>query len=289
MKSFALLVTCLLTAGSLFAQLDIPQRSPKASTSLRVGLTDVTVEYSSPTVSKRAIWGYLVPFDKVWRAGANQATNVVFGTDVTIGDAKVSRGRYALFLIPKNGTTWTAIINSDFSQWGAYKYDESKDMARVDVKVDQLVKNTEHLTYSIEEQGLETGAIVLEWERKRVTIPFKMETMKMALANIDKAMSTAKEEDKWWMQADAAEFLLLNDGDIEKAATMSEESVKAKAQVWNTWIHAKILAKKGDTKGALAAADKAKEISATNAEEKDSYQSLEKEITTQVAIWKRKK
>jgi hypothetical protein len=289
MKSVALLCCGLFLASSLFAQMEIPQRSPKASVSLRVGLTDVSVEYSSPAVAKRAIWGYLVPFDKVWRAGANQATNIVFGTDVTIGDAKISRGRYALFLIPKNGNTWTAVINSDFSQWGTYQYSEAKDLVRIDVKVDVLVKPTERLKFEIEEKGLEQGAIVFEWERKRVTIPFTMETMKMALANIDKGIKDTKEEDKVWAHGEAAEFLLLNDGDLALATTHIEESIKLKPNVWSYWIQARILAKKGDTKGALAAADKAKEVSTTDKDETSYYQSIEKEIATQVAIWKRKK
>lgn len=289
MKAFFFTALFLFSGLSVFAQLDIPQRSPKASVSYRVGLTDVTVNYSSPAVGKRAIWGYLVPFDKIWRAGANEATNITFGTDVKIGDVTLFRGKYAFFLIPKNGPTWTAVFNSEFDQWGTYKYSEKKDMVRIEVKVDQLVKTVERLKYEIEEVSIEQGALVLEWERKRVTIPFSMETIKMANANIESGLRNAKEEDKWWMYAEAAEFLLMNNGDLEKALNYAEESIKLKPQVWNYWVKAQILGKRGDAKGAVAAADKAKELSAADKEEQAYYMSLESEINKAVAIWKRKK
>lgn len=289
MKNVLNLCLFLFLSNTLFAQLELPQRSPKASVSYRVGLTDVAVNYSSPAVGKRAIFGALVPFDKVWRAGANECTNVVFGSDVMIGDVKVARGKYAFFLIPKSVGTWTAILNSDFEQWGAYRYKEEKDIVRIEVKVDGLVKPVEHLTYSVEDRGIEEGVIVMEWERKRISVPFKMETMKMALANIDKALASAKEEEKWAIHAEAAEFLMNNNGDINKAATHAEESVKLRSTVWNGWIKAQVLAKKGNFADAVAAAAQVAEASKASKDEGDYYKELEKDINASVTAWKRKK
>lgn len=289
MKNTINLFLLLFLTNTLFAQVDLPQKSPKASTSYRVGLTDVSIEYSSPAVHKRAIFGALVPYDKVWRAGANKCTNVVFSTDVKVGDIPITRGRYAFFLIPKNGTTWTAIFNSDFDQWGAYRYDENKDVARFDVKIEGLVKPVERLQFSVEDRGIDQGAILMEWERKRVAIPFSMETMKFALANIDKALKDAKEEDKWGIHGDAAEFLLNNNGDVATALGHAEESVKAKPMVWNLWLNAQLLAKKGDYKAAVAMADKVTEASKASKDETDYYKEIEKDINTALTDWKRRK
>lgn len=284
-----ILCLLLLASGTLFAQLELPQKSPKASVSYRVGLTDVSVEYHSPAVNKRAIFGALVPFDKVWRAGANEATNVIFSTDVMIGDVKVSKGRYAFFLIPKNGSTWTAIFNSDFEQWGAYGYKEDKDIARIDVKVEALVKPAEHLRFNVEDRGIGEGVIVMDWERKRVSVPFKIETMKMAVASIDKALAAAKQEDKWQIHAQAADFLMNNNGDIASALTHADESVKLKSSVWNLWIKAQVLAKKGDYASAVDTANKLEEAGKASKDDGEYYEEIKKEVNTSIAAWKRKK
>jgi len=289
MKHTINLFLLLLLSSSLFAQVELPQRSPKASVSYRVGLTDVNIEYSAPAVRKRAIFGALVPYDQVWRTGANKCTNITFGTDVKIGDVPISRGRYAFFIIPKNGTTWTAIFNSDFDQWGAYDYKEDKDVARIDIKIEGLVKPVERLQFSIDERGIDQGAIVLEWERKRIVVPFSMETMKMAMANIEKGLATAPEDKKWGIHGNAAEFLLNNNGDMAMALSHAAESVKAKPIVWNLWLNAQALAKTGDYKGAVAMSEKVAEASKANKDETDYYKELEKEITTAVTEWKRHK
>jgi hypothetical protein len=289
MKNILNLIVFVLVSNSLLAQVELPQRSPKASVSYRVGLTDVTVTYSSPAVSKRAIFGSLVPFDKVWRAGANEATNVVFSTDVTIGDVKLSKGRYAFFLIPKAFGNWTAIFNSDFEQWGAYNYKETKDLVRVEAKLESLVKPVERLKYDVEEQGIDRGVITVEWERKRISIPFTVETMKFAMANIDEALKNGKEADKWAIHAEAADFMLRNGGDPDQALAHADESVKAKATVWNTWIKAQAQAKKGDYKGAAETAGTLADLSKANKDEKDEYDGIEKEVNAAVTNWKRHK
>ena len=288
MKYCFSLLSLLLLSTNMFAQLDLPQSSPKASTTYRVGLTDVTVNYSSPAVKERPIYGTLVPYDQIWRAGANQCTNISFSTDVKIGKVNVPKGKYSFFLIPKNGKTWTAILNSDAEQWGAYQYKIEKDLVRVDVQVETLTKPIEHLQYRIEERGMDQGSIVFEWERKRATLPFSMETMKMAVANIEKAVKEGKSDDLWAIHAEAAEFFLNNNGDPKTALAHINESVKLKPIVWNLWMQAKIQAKHNDYKSAVATAAKVGEASKLSTDEADYYKELEKEITTAVAGWKKK-
>src|ERR1051325_12122347 len=126
-------IAMMLIAQSFAQNIDLPRLSPVASVMQMIGLTKVEINYSSPAVKGRTIWGGLEPYDKVWRTGANEATTIAFGTDVTIGGQKVKAGKYALFTIPGK-EEWTVIINSNPNQWGAYGYKQELDVIRVKVK-----------------------------------------------------------------------------------------------------------------------------------------------------------
>lgn len=145
--------------------------SPKASISQTVGFTDVTISYSRPGVKERKIWGELVPYDKVWRAGANEATKITFSTDVIIEGKKLAAGSYGFFTIPGK-KEWTIIFNKVADQWGAFEYNEAEDVLRINVKPE---KNnfTEWLSYDITKTSDSTAVISLEWEKLKV--PFKMQ------------------------------------------------------------------------------------------------------------------
>lgn len=145
--------------------------SPKASVSQTVGFTDITISYSRPGVKGRKIWGGLVPYDKVWRAGANEATKITFSTDVMVNGKKLSAGSYGFFAIPGRNE-WTLIFNKIADQWGAFEYNEAEDALRINVKP---VKGnfTEWLRYEITKTSDTTATISLEWENLKV--PFKVE------------------------------------------------------------------------------------------------------------------
>ena len=114
MKKLIILTTAIIgTAVSVSAQLTLPQPSPKAMVMQTIGYTEVTIDYSSPAVKGRTIWGELVPFDKIWRAGANSATKITFSKDVTVNGAAVPKGSYSIFMIPTKEGRWTVIINKD--------------------------------------------------------------------------------------------------------------------------------------------------------------------------------
>lgn len=145
--------------------------SPKASVSQTVGFTDVTISYSRPGVKGRKIWGDLVPYDKVWRAGANEATKITFSTDVMVEGKKLSAGSYGFFVIPGK-KEWTLIFNKVADQWGAFEYNEAEDVLRINVKPE---KNSfiEWLRYGITKTSDSAAIISLEWEKLKV--PFKVE------------------------------------------------------------------------------------------------------------------
>ena len=145
--------------------------SPKASVMQVVGFTEVKIDYSRPGVKGRAIWGELVPYDKVWRAGANEATIISFSTDVTIEGKNLAGGKYSLFAIP-NKNEWILIFNKVSKQWGAFEYNEAEDALRITVKP-QSNGFQEWLTYSFTKVNDKSAIVNLEWEKLKV--PFKIE------------------------------------------------------------------------------------------------------------------
>lgn len=156
--------------------------SPKASVSQTIGFTEVTISYSRPGVKGRKIWGGLVPYDKVWRTGANEATKITFSKDVTIEGKKLPAGTYAFFAIPAQNE-WTLIFNKVSDQWGAFTYNEVQDALRIKVKP---VTNNFHewmeYTFSnmnVQKAGMTNSAVInLVWEKLRV--PFKVEVTTLA-------------------------------------------------------------------------------------------------------------
>jgi hypothetical protein len=141
--------------------------SPKAGVFQTIGITDVNVSYSRPGVKNRKIWGELVPYNKVWRAGADEATKITFSTDVMIEGKKLPAGDYGFFAIPGENE-WTLIFNKVADQWGAFTYNESEDALRIKVKP---VANSNHdwLLYSFTEMTPTTAQLNLIWEKLKVS------------------------------------------------------------------------------------------------------------------------
>ena len=147
--------------------------SPKATVMQTVGFTDVTIEYSRPGVKGRKIWGGLVPYSAVWRAGANEATKITFATDVKINGKKLKAGSYSFFAIPTKDK-WTIIFNKVADQWGAFEYNDVEDALRVEVtKENENGCWQEWLAYTITKTSDTTAVVRLEWEKLKV--PFTVE------------------------------------------------------------------------------------------------------------------
>lgn len=286
-KTILSLAGALLFCISAFAQLDLPRKSPKASISYTVGLTTISITYSSPAVSERKIWGSLVPYDKVWRAGANEATTMEFSTDINIEGKALSAGKYAFFLIPKEEGEWTAVFNKKADQWGAYEYSEEEDALRVDITTKTTRVNQERLEYGIVDQAMDKGYIRFAWGKKRAYIRFAVDVMDKALANIEKALEGAEEDQKWGIYGQAADFLSMSEEHLDQALEYAEKSTAMFEHSWNYWVKAQIQALKGDYKGAVASAAKSKEVGMAN--EKDTFYADSKMvIEKKVTEWKKK-
>jgi Protein of unknown function (DUF2911) len=140
-----------------------PRVSPSASVSKKAGNVDIKIDYSQPSVKGRKVWGGLVPYDQVWRTGANEATTIEFSNDVKINGKALSAGKYSLFTIPGKDS-WVIIFNKTADQWGSFKYNKDLDALRVSVKAKSSSAMTEKMTFDISENGI----VGLQWEKQRV-------------------------------------------------------------------------------------------------------------------------
>jgi len=161
----------MIFAGFSRAQQDKIRVSPRASVMQVVGFTEVKIDYSRPGVKGRNIWGELVPYNKVWRAGANEATTISFSTDVMAEGKKLAAGKYSFFAIPGKDE-WIVIFNKVVDQWGAFEYNEAEDALRITVKPEGNGFH-EWLTYSFTKTDEKSVLVNLEWEKVRV--PYKIE------------------------------------------------------------------------------------------------------------------
>lgn len=167
-KTTAVAVFALFFYVGAMAQDAKPKASPAATVTGKVKGANVTINYSGPAVKGRKIWGGLVPYDKVWRAGANEATTFEIDKDVKVEGKSLPAGKYSFFLIPSESGAWTVIFNKEPKQWGSGKYDQSKDALRVDVKAKSLAETQEILVYKINNSGFS-----LDWDKVSVPVAIK--------------------------------------------------------------------------------------------------------------------
>ena len=174
--------------GNSFGQIVLPAPSPTATFSQKVGLTDVTINYSRPSKKGRTIFGDLVPYGKLWRTGANMATKFTFSDDVKIGGKDLPAGSYALFTMPGENE-WTIIFNKNFNQGGTGDYKESEDVLRVTVKSKKIQDTIETLFLNIEDVTPTSAVIELGWESTIVHIPLEVNVDDRIMASIKQSMT----------------------------------------------------------------------------------------------------
>lgn len=257
---------------------ELPQLSPPARVDQRVGLTDFTVKYSSPAVKGRKIWGALVPYDTVWRTGANAPTTLEASRDFRFGDAAVPAGTYSLYTIPGK-SRWTVILNS-VPTGSVNDYDPAKDVARITVKPGSA-DFRERLTFLFSDTTDDTTRLDLEWEHRRISVPITVDTVTQAMANIDATLN-----DSWRPHFASARYLLDTGGDLNRALSLIDTSIAIKPVWWNHWVRAQILAKQGRRADAIAAGEQAQQLGAGDR----VYEGFFKEqVGTAIADWKKKR
>lgn len=272
MKKSIILGMLSLSILSVNAQ-ELPKTSPMAVVTQAVGLNNIKIEYSRPGVKGREIFGDLVPFDKVWRLGANAPTKLTTDKSITIGGEELKAGTYAIFAIPSENE-WKIVINTDVEQWGAGDYDEKKNVATVVVKpLDSDF--TESLSVTVQDVTATGGNIVIAWAKVKVNVPFTVDTDKAAEENIKAAIKEGKDLEK--VYANAAGYYRDAKGDLKTAIKYADKSIKVKEYYGNLFLKARILEESGDKKEAIVYANKALE-SAKKAEAKGYVSFIEETL-----------
>ena len=237
-----------------------PQPSPKATVEQRVGLTDVSVEYSRPGVKGRAIFGDLVPFGKTWRTGANSNTKVTFSSDVSIDGQTLNAGSYGLYTVP-NENSWEVMFYSESDNSGVPRdWDDTKVVAKTSVEVYSMPMNVETFTITFDDVSGTSATLGILWEKTYVGIKLEVPTDKLVSETIDAVMAASPEAGDYY---NAAIYYRQQDLDIKKANEWMEKamSLTEKPAFWQLRQQSLIYAKMGDTEKAIAVAEKSLELS----------------------------
>lgn len=253
---FSLLLTVAFSFGAL-AQIQTPAASPEQTLTQSVGLSSVTVQYSRPAMRGRAIFGDLVPMDKLWRTGANKNTLVTFESDATVGGSPLKAGTYALYTVPSKDE-WTVYFYTDTENWGLPKpWDENKIAAVYKVKAQSLDSSVESFTITIDKVTDSGAHLTISWENTSVAIPFGFDTESAVMQTIERTMNGPAAGDYY----QAAVYYLNADKDINKAKTWIDKAIAmSEPAYWYYRQKALIYAKSGDKKGAIAAAERSMEL-----------------------------
>ncbi len=246
--------TALLGLGAIAtsqADLNLPEVSQLAVNKQRIGLTDITITYHRPLVNGRKIWGGLVPFGEVWRAGANENTTIEFSDPVSVEGKSLPKGIYGLHMIP-TADSWTVIFSKMSSAWGSYTYKQDEDALRVNVQP-RAIENEEALEYEFEELKPDSATVTLKWEKLAVPFKVAINDAEATVTNIRNQMR-GRAQYEWEGPNQAAQFCLNKKINLEEALTWVDRSIQNEERFEN-------LTTKADLLKAMNKPDEAKKIS----------------------------
>ncbi len=280
-QSILILVLVVSTMSIGLSQVKTPQPSPSVKIEQAFGLSTVTLEYSRPSVKERTVFGDLVPYDKMWRTGANKNTMVTFSDAVSINGTEIEAGTYALFMKPSMNM-WDVYFYTDTENWGTpEEWDESKVAAKTSVKPSALSSSVETMHIGLENMTISSADLVLDWDKTSVSIPLTTSTDEMVLSTIEKTMEGPSAGDYY----NAARYYRENDKDLTQALSWMNTAIQKRGETfWNVRQLALLQADMGDYKSAITTAKKSLELS--KAAEYDSYIKANEES---IAEWKKMK
>jgi len=242
MKLLSLLAFCF--PFFLSAQFVAPSASPAAETKVEAGYTNISITYHRPNVRGRVIFGELLPWSEVWRAGANENTILTTDGPITIGETEIPEGSYSVYLIPEKEGNWTWVINSDTENWGARGYDQRRDLVRLPAKPRKLTERIESLEYRWMNVSPQSLDLTLEWEWQRVTLPITLPTEAQVADRAARYLNPAENANEYYA---IARYYLDNGMSLPKAkAWMDRWAAKEKEQFGRTRYQAIIEYKLGN-------------------------------------------
>ena len=242
------------TATGETLMLDLPRASQHAQVMQRIGITDITVNYHRPLANGRQIWGKVVPYGQVWRAGANENTTITFSDPVTIEGQALEKGTYGLHMIPGQ-EQWTIILSKNATSWGSFTYKQDEDALRVNVKP-QVVDMHDALAYDFDDVKPDSAVITMRWEK--VAVPFKVHVNvnDLVTASIHRQMHGLNQY-YWEGWDDAAGYFLANKINLDEALKDEDLSIQAEERYDNLMNKSKILDAMGKKQDAEALRAKA--------------------------------
>jgi len=249
LKKIIALVIIIGFTFTVNAQIKTPAPSPRSKIEQVVGLTDISIEYSRPSMKGRAIFGDLVPYEKVWRTGANARTKITFGEDVMVGRKNIKAGTYAIFTIPSEDY-WDVILYTEFGGSGApAELDQSKIAVKMTLKTQLLEKDVQSFTIDISNVTNNTASINIYWEQTKVSFGILVQTDVVAMASIKKAMSGPTPQEYY----QSAVYFLNNGKDIKLAKEWIDKAIvmNANPPFWQLRQQSLIWAANGDKVGAI--------------------------------------
>lgn len=254
-RLFVTLTFLLITTANASAEIKLPQASPGITVSHELGISDVKVVYHRPGVKGRKIWGELVPFGKVWRLGANEATTLQISHPMKIAGKDVPAGQYSLFAIPSQ-KEWTFILNKKPEQWGAYAYDEKEDLVRFTAKT-ETGPHAEWMEIMLRPVSATSLHFEFAWDTLRTSFPIEADVTAIVWKSIDAALASTTAD--WETYHQAARYAL--DTDIRLSDGLSWiDKAMTNESFWNHEVKARLLHKTGKHSEALEHLAKAKEL-----------------------------
>ena len=250
---------CLLAAARARARTDFygvetPRVSQRAIVSQRLGITDVSIVYHRPRVNGRKIWGDLVPWGHVWRAGANEGTLFTSTDDVTVEGQPLPKGTYGLHMLPTE-RSWTVIFSKDATSWGSFSYDPKDDALRVTVDPEPSGMH-EALTYDFDELKPGSALVTLRWERLAVPFRVAVDVPKVTVASLRRQLRSIPGF-TWQGWNEAAAYCLENRTNLEEALKWADTSIQNEERFENLDVKSKLLRATGKTAEADALKTKA--------------------------------
>jgi acetolactate synthase small subunit len=259
----------IITAGA--QSLKTPAPSPKQTIKQDFALSDISIEYSRPSAKGRVVFGDLVPYDKLWRTGANASAKITFGSAVKVEGKDVAAGTYALYTIPGK-TEWTIVLNKNLTLWGIDGYKEEEDVLRFKVKSSAITENVETFTINVANITSNTCTVDLTWEKTKVSFNVLAEIDAEIMKNIEKVM--ANDARPYFA---AARYYYENDKDLNKALEWANKAVEQNPKAyWVALLKARIQLKLKDYKGSMATAELAKNLATED--KNDDYVKMSTEV-----------
>lgn len=260
-RAAASLAVCLVAGNILAAdeKVEFPSASQHAVVKQRVGLTDVEVDYSRPNKNNRKIFGGLVPFDKPWRTGANQPTKMKTSAPVKLSGKEVPAGEYVLYTIP-GANEWTIVLSKNLKPASLADHKPQDEAARVTAKPVTLSSPAETFTIGFEDLRADAATFYLEWDNTRVPVKLVTNDVEKVNQGIDATVKSGKPQEPGFYYS-AASFYLDQNKDLPQALKWVDQAIEKNPKAY--FMHYKkgqILAKMGNKKEAIAAAEKSIEI-----------------------------